>query len=268
MSRTRVECSARSMCRRRGRVRVLVLRVRLGVLLTLLPWTAAAELSPAIQADLYLVQTEEYLKEKDYDAAREAMAKLIKLAEEHNLSVPDEFHFKHAQVLNLAGEYAEASAALHRYLENAGQTGTHYREALTLLHDVSEAEEEAAAVERAAEARARAAREVARNLKMVVVPAGSYRMGSPSSEEDHHDDEGPVHRVTIAKPFAVGAYEVTFADWDTCVADGGCGGYRPGDNGWGRDRRPVINVSWEDAQRFVAWLRGRTGGSVSIAERS
>ena len=276
MSREHIKHGRPLMLRRNSRpVRTLLAGVTLAAVMTLLPITAAAQLSPAIQADLYLVQTEQYLKEKDYAAAREAMENLIKLAEEHDeLTVPDEFHFRHAYVLDLAGEYAEASAALHRYLESAGQEGAHYREALTLLHEVSEAvaTEKAAAEARAkaaAEARAKAAaaearvREaasrVAKNIKMVVVPAGSYQMGSPSSEAGRDDGEGPVHRVTIPRPFAVGVYEVTFAEWDVCVDSGGCGGYRPDDAGWGRGRRPVINVSWEDAQRFVAWLRQGTG---------
>ncbi|MDD9989915.1 MAG: hypothetical protein OXQ31_26850 [Spirochaetaceae bacterium] len=76
------------------------------ILLMVTLWSAGADLSPAIQADLYLVQTEEYMKEKDYTAAREAMVKLVNLADEHNLKVPDEFYFKYAQVLNLAEEYA------------------------------------------------------------------------------------------------------------------------------------------------------------------
>jgi formylglycine-generating enzyme required for sulfatase activity len=59
--------------------------------------------------------------------------------------------------------------------------------------------------------------------------------------------------------FAAGRYEVTFAEWDACVADGGCDGYRPNDEGWGRGRRPVINVSWNDAQAYTQWLSGRTG---------
>ena len=300
MSREHIKHGRPLMLLRNSRpVRTLLAGVTLAAVMTLLPITAAAQLSPAIQADLYLVQTEQYLKEKDYAAAREAMENLIKLAEEHDeLTVPDEFHFRHAYVLDLAGEYAEASAALHRYLESAGQEGAHYREALTLLHEVSEAvaTEKAAAEARAkaaaearakaaaearakaaAEARAKAAAEarakaaaaearvreaasrVAKNIKMVVVPAGSYQMGSPSSEAGRYDNEGPVHRVTIPRPFAVGAYEVTFAEWDACVDSGGCGGYRPDAAGWGRGRRPVINVSWEDAQRFVAWLRQRTG---------
>ena len=89
--------------------------------------------------------------------------------------------------------------------------------------------------------------------EMAVVPAGSFTMGSP------WEDEGPQHRVTIGLPFAVGVYEVTFAEWDACVRAGGCGGYRPEGEGWGRDRRPVINVNWDDAQGYVRWLSRETG---------
>ena len=68
--------------------------------------------------------------------------------------------------------------------------------------------------------------------EMVVVPGGSYMMGSRSGEG--YSDERPRHRVEIPAGLAVGKYEVTFGEWDACVAGGGCGGYRPGDAGWGR----------------------------------
>ncbi len=100
--------------------------------------------------------------------------------------------------------------------------------------------------------------------EMVVVPAGEFMMGSPPSEEGRVDNEGPVHRVTIAEPFAVGVYEVTFEEWDACVSGGGCGGYRPDDEGWGRGGRPVIRVSWDDAQAYVAWLSGKTGEAYRL----
>ena len=93
--------------------------------------------------------------------------------------------------------------------------------------------------------------------EMVVVPPGSFMMGSPASEAGRFDSEGPQHRVTIDYPLAVGVYEVTFAEWDACVAAGVC--YRPNDAGWGRGRRPVMNVAWEFTQRYVEWLSGETG---------
>ena len=92
---------------------------------------------------------------------------------------------------------------------------------------------------------------------MVTVPAGSYTMGSPAAEAGRHADEGQ-RRVTIEEPFAVGVYEVTFAEWDACAAAGGCR-HRPGHGGWGRGRQPVIDVSWDDAQEYVAWLSSKTG---------
>jgi formylglycine-generating enzyme required for sulfatase activity/uncharacterized caspase-like protein len=112
-------------------------------------------------------------------------------------------------------------------------------------------------------------RECEKCPEMVVVPPGSFTMGSPSSEPERDNNEGQV-RVTMAKPFAVGKYPVTFDEWDACVADGGCGGYRPDDEGWGRGRRPAINVSWDDSQKYVSWINGKTGKTyrlLSEAER-
>src|SRR5262249_50892071 len=57
---------------------------------------------------------------------------------------------------------------------------------------------------------------------------------------------------------------VTFDEWDACVQDGGCRGYAPADQGWGRGRRPVINVSWDDAKAYVTWLSGKTGRSYRL----
>ncbi len=94
--------------------------------------------------------------------------------------------------------------------------------------------------------------------EMVVIPAGRFRMGCVS-DQNCRDEELPVHDVTIPQAFAVSVYEIKFEDWDLCVADGGCDGHRPNDEGWGRGARPVINVSWDDAQAYVSWLALRTG---------
>ncbi len=94
---------------------------------------------------------------------------------------------------------------------------------------------------------------------MTVAPSGSFFMGSPTTEPGRDSDEGPQHPVTIGAQFAVGRYAVTFDEWQACVADGGCNGYKPSDQGWGGGRRPVINVSWTDASMYVAWLAKKTG---------
>jgi formylglycine-generating enzyme required for sulfatase activity len=93
--------------------------------------------------------------------------------------------------------------------------------------------------------------------EMVVIPAGAFMMGSPDAEGGRTNEEGPLHEVQIATPLAVGRFSVTFEEWDACVRVGGCQ-HRPDDAGWGRGRRPVINVSWQDARAYAVWLSKRT----------
>jgi formylglycine-generating enzyme required for sulfatase activity len=86
---------------------------------------------------------------------------------------------------------------------------------------------------------------------MIVIPSGKFIMGSPENESDRNVSEGPLHEVTIAKPFAVSKFEVTFEEWGACVAAAACP--RALDV-WGRGRMPVTNVSWVDAKQYVGWL--------------
>ncbi len=93
---------------------------------------------------------------------------------------------------------------------------------------------------------------------MIVVEAGTYNRGSPESELGRYrKEESPQREVTIPKSFAVSKFDVTFAEWDLCVALDGCPQIK--DLDLGRGRKPVINVSWTDAQRYVAWLSRMTG---------
>lgn len=93
--------------------------------------------------------------------------------------------------------------------------------------------------------------------EMVVVPAGEFNMGSAGSEQGHDANESPRHTVTFARPFAIGKYEVTFDEWDACVAEKACAAVP--DDGWGRARRPVIHVNFDMANGYARWLSKKTG---------
>jgi formylglycine-generating enzyme required for sulfatase activity len=110
--------------------------------------------------------------------------------------------------------------------------------------------------------------------EMVVVPAGSFMMGSPENEAGRYGNEGPQRLVTIATPFAVAKFEITSAAWSACVAHGGCEAIA----GWvdpdvvfavllryylnvasDDPPRPHTRVSWDKAKQYVAWIAKLTG---------
>jgi len=87
-------------------------------------------------------------------------------------------------------------------------------------------------------------------IEFVDIPAGTFTMGSPSNEADRESDE-QQHQVTLSA-FKMSKNEITFAQYDAfCDFTGRS---KPGDEGWGRGNRPVINVSWEDAKAFADWM--------------
>jgi formylglycine-generating enzyme required for sulfatase activity len=98
--------------------------------------------------------------------------------------------------------------------------------------------------------------------EMVALPAGKFTMGSPDSEAGRQENEGPLHEVTFARPFAIGKYEVTFDEWDACVAAKACAAVT--DEGWGRGPRPVINVNFEMATGYARWLSEKTGKTYRL----
>ena len=93
---------------------------------------------------------------------------------------------------------------------------------------------------------------------MTVLAPGSFFMGSGKTPF-----ERPIHRITLPKPFAIGQTEVTFADWARCLDAGGCTS-KPDNQGFGEGDHPVINISWSDAEEYVAWLSRRTGKAYRL----
>jgi len=99
--------------------------------------------------------------------------------------------------------------------------------------------------------------------EIVLIAAGAFEMGST----EMFDFEAPVHQVSIRKPFYIGRREVTFEEWDVCIAEGGCK-QRPDDRGMGRARRPAIDLDWDDAKGYTAWLSQKTGHTYRLPSES
>ncbi|OQW40950.1 MAG: hypothetical protein A4S08_03560 [Proteobacteria bacterium SG_bin4] len=93
--------------------------------------------------------------------------------------------------------------------------------------------------------------------KMVRIPPGKFWMGSPENEEGRWGIEGPQHEVTINYSFEIGKYEVTFDEYDAFAK--ATQRKLPSDRGWGRGKRPVINVTFNNAQAYAQWLAKQTG---------
>jgi formylglycine-generating enzyme required for sulfatase activity len=211
-------------------------------------------------------------KRKAEEAERQRLA-LLQKQEEDRKKAEEEAAKQRAdrEARRNADEEARAKVAAAADAKRKAEESE--RQRLALLQKQEEDRRRAEAV--AAEAKRKTDEEAARRItqpgqtfrdctdgcpEMVMVPAGSFTMGSPVSEQGRDNDEGPQHTVTIRQPFAVGKFEVTFDEWAACVASDGCSSDRsPSDQGWGRGKRPVINVSWNDAKEFVAWLTRKTG---------
>ena len=163
-----------------------------------------AELPPAIQVDRLLVKAERQREQGDYAAAVATLDQILALQKEHGLETPASFWFRHAQASQEAGLLNQALESVTRYLSEAGQEGEYYMAALQLFDDV---EQKKMFFEKVMQ-------------DMVRIPAGRFHM----------------HSVTVPA-FRLSKYEVTFAQWDVCVAGGGCDDYRPDDEGWGRGNR-------------------------------
>ena len=244
--------------------------------------TMAQALPPAIEADKLLLEIKALRDLSQYAPMLEKFERIAALG----VRVDDTFYYHWGvALLNAPAESDAASvtqltqalAKFDKYLAVSGATGKFYREALEAYSTAEKKVNELKAVDTAKAAVVKKNNElkalndkysVGQSLRdcnsgcpeMVVVPAGSYMMGS--------SHEQPVHQVTIGYVLAVGRFEVTFDEWDACVADGGCNGYKPSDYNEGRGRRPVYNVSWGDAQAYVQWLGRKSGKAYRLLTES
>ena len=144
---------------------------------------------------------------------------------------------------------ANTAAAYEQYLASFPQ-GAHVAEAI-------------AAIEQLRPSPGRTFRDCDACPVMVTLPTGNAQLGAGDGDPGARPNEKPQRPVTIGRLFAIGVHEVTFSEYSACVSEGGCSG-TPGNNGWGAGRRPVINVSWDDAQAYASWLSQKTGFSYTL----
>ncbi len=101
---------------------------------------------------------------------------------------------------------------------------------------------------------------------LVVLEGGSFWQGAEETSNTSLANEKPQRKVVLDRAFAIGIHEVTLAQWDACVSAGACNATQ--DNGWGRGARPVMMVSWNDAQAYVEWLSKTTGERYRLPSES
>ena len=179
-------CRSRRQRKRAGRLVRHALSAVTGLLaLALLALSGnaglAEQLPPEAQADRYLLQAEDWIREQDFAAAKGALDRILELQEEHGLTIPDNFWFRHAEVSQRVGLHAEAIESATRYVTLAGRDGEHYVAALRLLNVIEEARRRAEAV--------------VAGMEFVRVPAGEFLMGSTSEEALR--SEQPVTRAAV-----------------------------------------------------------------------
>ena len=186
--------------------------------------------------DRHFAQLEQLVAAGRHQAAIDPVNELVALRRERHIVLPDEFHFLYARAALSAGSVRSAMDSVNEYLSVAGTAGEFHREALALLDETE-----------------RLSRPI--EPEMLVVPAGTYRMGCLAARFCD-DDQLPAHEVTV-ESFALSKYEVTFKEYDRFAA--ATGRELPDDEGYGRGRRPVINVSWYDAVAYTEWLSFQAG---------
>ena len=197
----------------------------------------AADLPTYITVDRHWAAARRLIDQKDYLGALEALDKLRCLQDRDNVNLPDSFQIKVAEAALSAGKFRRAEKAVATYLQESSRLGEHYDQALKLLDDVERAIPE-----------------------MMPIASGQFWMGC-DSENECEDNEKPLRCVKVGS-FEISKYEVTFEQYDRFVSATGYA--RPGDNGWGRGRRPVIRVSWDDAVAYTRWLSSATGDDYRL----
>ena len=219
--------------------------------------TALAEqlLTPAMQADRYLLQAERHIQNTNYAVALRSLDRVVRLESEHDLELPERFWVTYAEVALEAGSYRRAFLAAMRHLESVDRSKEHSAAALRVLEEA-----EAKNADELVEVRA-----VAADMEFVWVPPGDFRMGTTSKEGDR--DEYPRTQVRITQGFWFGKYEVIQTEWGGRDGNESVAFWRlralPGGTGVLGGRAGVhLDVECGGRRKSVSLADGRRSGST------
>ena len=201
---------------------------------------AFAQLPPEILVDRYLLQADQRTDQEDHEGALESLQKILNLQKEHELTLPEEFHFQYARVAFSAGSIRPALESVKKYLTLAGRKGEHYRDALRLLDSAEEKLQQIEAKRKRIEAARRRAEalqkentdQAQRQIKTAAepLPRDPLRSGglgpemvTVASGRFQYYARGEfglnLQWVVFDRPFAIGKYEVTRGEFEKFVKD-------------------------------------------------
>ncbi len=201
--------------------------------------------SIAFNAQNILHQASRYYGQGDYKQAEKAFEQLLN----RKLNLHPEFYYFYGKTLYYNTHYEKAITSLKHFIANIEQPNKYFTDAERILKRAEKAYTQQTG-KQAAQAQGVLTK---KNIpQMIVIRSGSFLMGSNHGSMD----QKPLHKITTLQDFAIGKYEVSFAQYDE-FADATIR-KKPDDSGWGRGQRPVINVSFYDAYEYARWLSRQT----------
>lgn len=220
----------------------------------------AASASAAKDANDYLKKASQSYNQEDYREAEKAFRQLLKM----KVSLHGDFYYFYGKTLYHNGKYKKAAQNLSTFTTTVGNKSKYYSDARRVLMRTEKKLAELKLAERGT-AKPDKKKQVGKHSRipeMVKIPAGSFIMGAIHGLAD----QKPPHKMTLKNDFAMGKYEVTFAQYDAFAK--AAKKKRPDDLGWGRGNRPVINVSLQNAKDYAVWLSKKNNRTFRLPTES
>lgn len=213
------------------------------LLILAMPYSLAKEVTK--KASYYLNQASIHYNQENYPQAEKNFRQLLKM----KVSLHKDFYYFYGKTLYHNKKYKKSALNLRRYTDAVKNKGKYQTDARRLL---KRAEKKLAKQQPKKTGKKSSTGKSSYIPEMIIIPAGSFTMGSNHGSAD----QKPAHKMLMNKLFAMGKYEVTFAQYDVFAQ--ATSRKKPDDSGWGRGQRPVINISLYNANNYARWLSQKT----------